>query len=563
METDSINHAHRYTASLAKPEVYQTPSVRFDCNAVEPDRSAVMMEKNKNIHADDVLTAKENKNLYVSSMGLMTEKKSCNAHVDNMPPYIYPPIDLLTRGEVEDPSVRINRDMKNAHLLEETLLSFKINAKLTGIAHGPAITRFELEIGPGIRFNRISAIEKEIAMSVAASSIDLELPIPGKAAIGIGIPNERVEKINLRRILESYEARKHPSKIAVGLGKDNSGRYIVADIAKMPHVLIAGQTGSGKSVCIDSIIISILFRASPEEVRMILIDTKKVDLSIYNGIPHLFCPVIYDSSKAIGALDWASAEMSSRYNLFAEEGVRDLKGYNKVSKPGKKQMPQVLIIIDEIADIMREKQGECEDIICRLSQFGANSGIHLVIATQRPSVNVITGSIKTNIPTRIAFAVPSQIDSRTIIDHGGAEKLLGNGDMLFVPNGMKSMRVQGAWVSDEEIHAVVEYIKQSNEANYDKNMLEHMENAMRTDTEKEEVASEYDPRLPEAIDIVIDMGQASISMLQRRMRIGYAKAGRLIDEMVQRGIVSEADGAKPHQVLITSEEAQAMFEDIK
>ena len=475
--------------------------------------------------------------------------------------YNYPPIDLLAQGEVEDTSAHGQRDMQKAKLLEDTLQSFGISAKLTGIAHGPAVTRFELQPAPGVKVSRITSLSDDIALNLAAMSVRIEAPIPGKAAVGVEIPNDKVEMVRLRDVLESADARKHPSRIAVGLGKDNSGRYIVADIAKMPHVLIAGQTGSGKSVCINAIIASILFRASPEEVKLILIDPKVVELSVYNNIPHLVCPVVTDPKKAASALDWAVAEMTKRYKMFAERGVRDIKGYNKSLKDGEKLMPQMVIIIDELADLMMVSPGEVEDSICRLAQLARACGMHLVIATQRPSVNVITGIIKANIPTRIAFSVASQVDSRTMIDHGGAEKLLGNGDMLFVPNGMKSMRVQGAWVSDDEVHNIVEYIKQSGEANYDPDMLEHMENAVRTDAEKEEVASEYDPRLPEAIDIVIDMGQASISMLQRRMRIGYAKAGRLIDEMAQRGIVSEADGAKPRQVLITREEAQAMFDD--
>ncbi|MBQ8109488.1 MAG: DNA translocase FtsK, partial [Clostridia bacterium] len=480
---------------------------------------------------------------------------------DEPPVYNYPPIDLLARGEVEDTSIHNQKDLQKAQLLEETLQSFGISAKLTGIAHGPAVTRFELQPAPGVKVSRITSLADDIALNLAAMSVRIEAPIPGKAAVGVEIPNDKVEMVRLRDVLESSDARKHPSRIAVGLGKDNSGRYIVADIAKMPHVLIAGQTGSGKSVCINAIIASILFRSSPEEVKLILIDPKVVELSIYNDIPHLVCPVVTDPKKAASALDWAVAEMTKRYKLFAERGVRDIKGYNKALKPGERLMPQMVIIIDELADLMMVSPGEVEDSICRLAQLARACGMHLVIATQRPSVNVITGIIKANIPTRIAFSVASQVDSRTMIDHGGAEKLLGNGDMLFVPNGMKSMRVQGAWVSDDEVHAIVEYIKQSGEANYDPDMLEHMENAVRSDAEKEEVAAEYDPRLPEAIDIVIDMGQASISMLQRRMRIGYAKAGRLIDEMAQRGIVSEADGAKPRQVLITREEAQAMFED--
>ena len=477
------------------------------------------------------------------------------------PEYNYPPIDLLQPGEAEDVSKHARRDREKAQLLEDTLSSFGITAKLTGIAHGPAVTRFELQPAPGIKVSRITSLSDDIALNLAAMSVRIEAPIPGKAAVGVEIPNDKVEMVRLRDVLESQEARKHPSKIAVGLGKDNSGRYIVTDIAKMPHVLIAGQTGSGKSVCINAIIASILFRAAPDEVRLILIDPKVVELSIYNNIPHLVCPVVTDPKKAASALDWAVAEMTRRYKQFAERGVRDIKGYNKSLQPGEKIMPQMVIIIDELADLMMVSPGEVEDSICRIAQLARACGMHLVIATQRPSVNVITGIIKANIPTRIAFSVASQVDSRTMIDHGGAEKLLGNGDMLFVPNGMKSMRVQGAWVSDEEVHAIVEYIKQSGEATYDPDMIEHMENATKSDAEKEEMSDEFDPKLPEAVDIVLELGQASISMLQRRMRIGYARAGRLIDDMARRGIVSEADGAKPRTVLITREEAQLMFSE--
>ncbi len=480
---------------------------------------------------------------------------------DDTPVYNYPPIDLLAQGEVEDTSAHGQRDMQKAKLLEDTLQSFGISAKLTGIAHGPAVTRFELQPAPGVKVSRITSLSDDIALNLAAMSVRIEAPIPGKAAVGVEIPNDKVEMVRLRDVLESGEARKHPSRIAVGLGKDNSGRYIVADIAKMPHVLIAGQTGSGKSVCINSIIASILFRASPEEVKLILIDPKVVELSVYNNIPHLVCPVVTDPKKAASALDWAVAEMTKRYKLFAERGVRDIKGYNKSLKEGEKLMPQMVIIIDELADLMMVSPGEVEDSICRLAQLARACGMHLVIATQRPSVNVITGIIKANIPTRIAFSVASQVDSRTMIDHGGAEKLLGNGDMLFVPNGMKSMRVQGAWVSDDEVHNIVEYIKQSGEAEYDPDMLEHMENATRSDAEKEDFEAEYDNKLPEAVDIAIDLGQVSISMLQRKMRIGYARAGRIIDEMSRRGIVSEADGSKPREVLITREQAHEMFED--
>ena len=475
--------------------------------------------------------------------------------------YYYPPIDLLAEGECVDENHR-DSDMQKAALLENTLKEFGISSKLTGIAHGPAVTRFELQPAPGVKVSRITALADDIAMRLAAMSVRIEAPIPGKAAVGVEIPNEKVEMVRLRDVLESAEARKSTSKVAVGLGKDNSGRYIVADVAKMPHVLIAGQTGSGKSVCINSIITSILFRATPDEVRLILIDPKVVELSVYNDIPHLVCPVVTDCKKAASALDWAVAEMTMRYKRFAERGVRDIKGYNKELREDEKPMPQMVIIIDELADLMMVAPGEVEDSICRLAQLARAAGMHLVIATQRPSVNVVTGIIKANIPTRIAFSVASQIDSRTMIDHGGAEKLLGNGDMLFVPNGInKPMRVQGAWVSDEEVHAIVSYIKERSETAYDVNMIEQMDNAARTDAEKEEFTSEYDPRLPEAVEIVVEAGQASVSMLQRRMRVGYARAGRLIDEMEQRGIVSEADGAKPRTVLITREEMEELFED--
>ena len=476
--------------------------------------------------------------------------------------YNYPPIDLLEAGEREtDARAHKEADRQKADMLISTLNSFGVETRLIGIAHGPAVTRFELQPAPGIKVNRITSLADNIALDLAALSVRIEAPIPGKAAVGIEIPNDHVEMVRLRDVLESPEARRHPSKLAVGLGKDNSGRYIVADIAKMPHVLIAGQTGSGKSVCINSIISSILYRATPDEVRMILIDPKVVELSIYNDIPHLIAPVVTDPKKAASALNWAVVEMKRRYDEFAKRGVRDIKGYNKALEPGEKIMPQFVIIIDELADLMMVAPGEVEDSICRLAQLARAAGMHLVIATQRPSVNVITGIIKANIPTRIAFSVASQIDSRTMIDHGGAEKLLGNGDMLFVLNGTnKALRVQGAWISDDEVHAIVSYIKERSQVTYDEDVIERIENSVKSDAEKEEEAeNDFDPRLAEAVEIVVDMGQASVSMLQRRMRVGYARAGRLIDEMEKRGIVSEADGAKPRTVLINREQYRNMF----
>ncbi len=475
--------------------------------------------------------------------------------------YNYPPIDLLDEGEAIEQNYRADDEMK-AQKLMQTLREFGINSTLTGIAHGPAVTRFEVLPDAGIKVSRITTLSDDIAMRLAAMSVRIEAPIPGKSAVGVEIPNSKVETVRLRDVLESDAALGSASKLAVGLGKDNSGRYIVADIAKMPHVLIAGQTGSGKSVCINSIITSILFRATPEEVKLILIDPKVVELSIYNGIPHLVCPVVTDCKKAAGALQWAVSEMERRYKVFADAGVRDIKGYNKELPEGEKPMPKMVIIIDELADLMMVAQGDVEDSICRLAQLARAAGMHLVIATQRPSVNVITGTIKANIPTRIAFSVASQIDSRTMIDHGGAEKLLGNGDMLFVPSGInKPMRVQGAWVSDDEVHKITSYIKANSEAEYDADMIERIEKATMTDAEKEDFNSEYDDRLPEAVEIVVEAGQASVSMLQRRMRVGYARAGRLIDEMEQRGIVSEADGSKPRTVLITREQMNDLFEN--
>ena len=481
---------------------------------------------------------------------------------ETAPEYNYPPVDLLSLPKARKEADREAKDEEKASRLESTLHDFGINAKLTGIAHGPAVTRFELKPAPGVKVNRITALADDIALSLAALSVRIEAPIPGKAAVGVEIPNETVESVPLREVLESAEARKHPSRLAVAMGKDNSGKCVVGDIAKMPHVLIAGATGSGKSVCINCIICSILYRATPEEVRLIMIDPKMVELSAYNGIPHLLVPVVTDPKKASGALQWAVAEMTERFRKFAERGVREIKGYNLSCGPDEKPMPQIVIIIDELADLMMVSPGEVEDSICRLAQLARAAGIHLVIATQRPSVNVITGVIKANIPARIAFTVASFVDSRTILDVGGAEKLLGRGDMLFAPSGSNKMqRVQGAWVSDDEVHAIVEYIKARHDVEYNEDVIERMNKADEAPAEAEtdDPADECDELLQQAIEIAVEAGQASISMLQRRLRIGYARAGRLIDEMAARGIVSQSEGAKPRSVLITREQYNTMF----
>ncbi|MBR3504703.1 MAG: DNA translocase FtsK [Clostridia bacterium] len=476
--------------------------------------------------------------------------------------YNYPPVDLLALPRPAQIKNAQDRDQEKAAKLEDTLHSFGINATLVDIAHGPAVTRFELAPAPGVKVSRITALADDIALNLAATSVRIEAPIPGKAAVGVEIPNDVVETVPLREVLESPEARKNASRLAAAMGKDNGGRYIIGDIAKMPHVLIAGATGSGKSVCINCIVCSILYRATPDEVRLIMIDPKVVELSVYNGIPHLLQPVVTDPKKAAGALHWAVAEMTDRYKKFAEKGVRDIKGYNKAcASDGGAMMPQIVIIIDELADLMMVAPGEVEDAICRLAQLARAAGIHLVIATQRPSVNVITGVIKANIPARIAFTVSSYVDSRTILDVGGAEKLLGRGDMLFAPAGANKMqRVQGAWVSDEEIHAIVEYIKSRHEPEYNSDLLNYMDN--RGDGEEAEEEGddhESDKLLPQALEIAINAGQVSISMLQRKLSIGYARAGRLVDEMANRGYVSQAEGSKPRAVIITREEFAQIF----
>ena len=506
-------------------------------------------------------------NLERSTRAAMTQ--SAPAHENAALPvtgdeYNYPPLDLLA---VPKPSVvghNRARDQEKAQKLEETLHEFNINATLTDIAHGPTVTRFELAPAPGVKVSRITALSDDIALRLAAMSVRIEAPIPGKAAVGVEIPNDELETVPLREVLESPEARKAPSRLAAAIGKDNAGRYVIGDIAKMPHVLIAGATGSGKSVCINCIICSILYRATPDEVRLIMIDPKVVELSIYNGIPHLLVPVVTDPKKASGALQWAVAEMSDRYKKFATKEVRDIKGYNKkCALTGEKMMPQIVIIIDELADLMMVCPGEVEDSICRLAQLARAAGIHLVIATQRPSVNVITGVIKANIPARIAFTVSSFVDSRTILDVGGAEKLLGRGDMLFAPAGSNKMqRVQGAWVSDDEIHSIVEYIKNRHQAEYSADLNDFMESREVDTTEEPDedpAEKESDKLLPQALEIAFNAGQVSISMLQRKLAIGYARAGRLVDELANRGVVSQAEGAKPRTVIMTRDEYNALY----
>ena len=479
--------------------------------------------------------------------------------------YEYPPVELLSKGSKKALKGGAKALTDVATRLQKTLYSFGVQAKVENVSVGPAITRYELKPAEGVRVSKIANLADDIALNLAAETIRIEAPIPGKQAVGIEVPNTEKETVHFRDVVESDEFQDSKSKLSVALGKDVAGNMAIADIAKMPHALIAGATGSGKSVCINTIITSIIYKAKPSEVKFVMIDPKVVELSVYNGIPHLLIPVVTDPKKAAGALAWAVQEMDNRYNLFAQKGVRDLKGYNAVAEKeeGIGKLPQIVIIIDELADLMMVAAKDVEDSICRLAQKARAAGMHLIIATQRPSVDVITGIIKANIPSRIAFAVSSQVDSRTILDQVGAEKLLGKGDMLFYPSGApKPTRIQGAFVSDEEVEKIVSFIKSNGEATYSEDILETIENSNKTDKELADEASDpdddTDPLLMDAIDVVVETGQASTSFIQRRFKVGYARAGRIIDQMEERGVISGYQGSKPRQVLMTLEKLQEL-----
>ena len=473
--------------------------------------------------------------------------------------YEYPPVELLSKGKkASRGSAKMLAD--TAAKLQKTLYSFGVSAKVENVSVGPTITRYELKPAEGTRVSKIANLADDIALNLAAETIRIEAPIPGKQAVGIEVPNKQKEAVHLREVIESSEFENNKSKLSVALGKDVAGKTIIADIGKMPHVLIAGSTGSGKSVCINSIITSIIYNAKPSEVKLVMVDPKVVELSVYNGIPHLLIPVVTDPKKAAGALAWAVQEMDDRYNKFAQKGVRDLKGYNKaIEKENENaKLPQIVIIIDELADLMMVAAKEVEEAICRLAQKARAAGMHLVIATQRPSVDVITGLIKANVPSRIAFAVSSQVDSRTILDSTGAEKLLGKGDMLFYPVGAsKPLRVQGAFVSDDEVEKIVDFIKMNaGEVSYSEDIIESIEKSNKSDKElleSEACEDDSDPFLQDAIETVIETGQASTSFIQRRFKVGYARAGRIIDQMEERGIISGYQGSKPREVLMSKE----------
>ena len=486
--------------------------------------------------------------------------------------YHTPPFSLLTRGKKgggdSDTHLR-----ETAGKLQDTLHSFGVNVTVTNVSCGPSVTRYELQPEQGVKVSKIVGLADDIKLNLAAADIRIEAPIPGKAAVGIEVPNKENSAVMLRDLLESTEFKNSASHVSFAVGRDIAGRCVVADIAKMPHLLIAGATGSGKSVCINTLIMSILYKASPDQVRLIMVDPKVVELSVYNGIPHLMIPVVTDPKKAAGALNWAVAEMTRRYQAFAEHQVRDMKGYNeKISQlepdeNGNKPdtMPQIVIIVDELADLMMVAPGEVEESICRLAQLARAAGIHLVLATQRPSVNVITGLIKANMPSRIAFSVSSGVDSRTIIDMNGAEKLLGKGDMLFYPSGyQKPVRVQGAFVSDKEVQKVTDYLKDHNgDAAYSQEVVEHMNSSAAGGNmmSGSDSASERDAYFVDAGKLIIDKEKASIGMLQRMFKIGFNRAARIMDQLCEAGVVGPEEGTKPRKVLMSMEEFEQYIEE--
>lgn len=469
------------------------------------------------------------------------------ANYDN---YKIPSVNLLNKIDKKADDNSKKKVLKNASLLEKTLADFGVEAKVNQVTVGPTITRYEIQPSPGVKVSKIVNLTDDIALSLAARSIRMEAPIPGKSAIGIEVPNETPLMVGLREVFESEEFKKFDSPLAMALGKDISGKPVIGDIGKMPHLLIAGSTGSGKSVCVNTLISSILYKARPDEVKLLLIDPKVVELANYNGIPHLLIPVVTDPKKAANALNWAVVEMNKRYKMFAENGVKDITSYNEKCE---EKLPKIVIIIDELADLMMASANDVEDYICRLAQMARAAGMHLIVATQRPSVDVITGVIKANIPSRIAFAVSSQTDSRTILDMGGAEKLLGKGDMLFYPLGAsKPVRLQGAFISENESQNVIDFVKSQvkEEVKYEENI---MDTISKVNMEK---SSDEDDLLSEAIEFVVESGQGSASMLQRKFKIGFNRAARLIDSMEERGIVGPNEGSKPRKVLMSKQDLQ-------
>ncbi|MBL4930892.1 FtsK/SpoIIIE family DNA translocase [Clostridium paridis] len=553
---DGINKKIKILDFMKNAEIHNEPFAEeknkeiavFQMGDLASDVSNVKSESTKSKKLENDVKEDVNKEIVEKISEVKTEKE-----------YIIPNLDYLNANS----GLKINKEDKkeliaSANKLEETLSSFGVEAKVLQVTKGPAVTRYELQPNIGVKVSKIVNLSDDISLSLAASGVRIEAPIPGKSAVGIEVPNKKVTPVFLREVLESNEFKSSTSNVAFALGKDIAGQCIVTDLSKMPHLLIAGATGSGKSVCINTLIMSILYKYSPEDVALLMIDPKVVELNVYNGIPHLLIPVVTDPKKAAAALNWAVNEMTRRYKLFADLGVRNVQSYNALLEKGQieAKLPYIVIIVDELADLMMVCPNDVEEYIARLAQMARAAGMHLVLATQRPSVDVITGVIKANIPSRISFAVSSQVDSRTILDSSGAEKLLGKGDMLFYPVGeSKPLRIQGAFISEEEVEKVVSFIKSDeNNIQYKEEIIDHInsesvENNKISDDDTDEL-------LDEAINIVVESGQASASFIQRRLRIGFNRAARIIEQLEERGIISAKDGTKPRQVLISKSELE-------
>ena len=565
---DGYAKTSRKKRRVEEPEE-QAPAVEYIPASVETpnEKFEAFKKANEKLNNEDESEEEEGpsvKELTAETQAEVEENEEEEAQQEMI--YRYPPLSLLDESKM-GATANSERDLRlNGELLVNTLRDFGINTRLSDITRGPAVTRYELEPSAGVKISRITGLADDIALRLATTGVRIEAPIPNKAAVGIEVPNKARNTVCLRSLLDTPDFRTAKGKLTVALGQDIEGNAVMTDLAKMPHLLIAGTTGSGKSVCTNSMIQSVLFRARPDEVKMILIDPKKVEFGVYNGIPHLLIPVVTDPRKAAGALGWAVNEMLKRYQMFAESNVRDIAGYNEMARTSKdiKPLPLILIVIDELADLMMAAANEVEDSICRLAQMARAAGMHMVIATQRPSVDVITGLIKANIPSRLALTVASGTDSRTILDANGAEKLLGYGDMLFMPVGQsKPRRVQGCFVTNKEIERVIEFLKSADKPlEYDQEIIDEIEKqaaaagraSSRGDAMDDDDSDDADEALPQAIEIAVEAGQISTSMLQRKMRFGYARAGRIIDQMEQRGIIGPSAGSKPREVLITRQQ---------
>ena len=559
----------------AKPLTFDDEKIEEESNELVPfsdmknnKQETEKVEQEKVINLDDIIKKSIKKEKPVVEEKV--EDKADEEIVEEIEEsekrvYLLPPIDCLNMPKESNAS-NLEAELKQtAKKLEETLSSFGVETRTVGICSGPSVTRYEIQPAAGVKISKITNLADDIALNLAASGVRIEAPIPNKAAVGIEVPNKNRRMVTMREVVDQPQYKNAKSKLNVALGKDITGEFVYSDLSKMPHLLIAGTTGSGKSVCLNSMIVSILYNATPEEVKLLMIDPKQVEFTVYNGIPHLLVPVVSDPRKASGALAWAVTEMLTRYKTFSENSVRDISGYNSICESqGKKKMPQIVIFIDELSDLMMAAPNEVEDSICRLAQMARAAGMHLVIATQRPSVDVITGIIKANIPSRISLSVSSQVDSRTIIDSVGAEKLLGNGDMLYYPVGIpKPIRVQGCFLSDKEVENVVTHIKNQAQSVYDDDVMKEIDkNAANTGAKKKDTSASdsdggdgpADEMLPKAIEAVIEAQSASTTLLQRKLKLGYARAARIVDELEERGIIGPYEGAKPRKVLITKQQ---------